>query len=380
MVYILKHFDTPLIWFSLESKGLEGISCKILEQDFEKTELLPIGMQKSEGALLSFLRSRAVPKGRGYIEAILSSMGLRENNLMGILDTCMALSLNDGYWVTKEGFEGKFSEYNLYDNDFSKPLSLIAYMGYGSIKKRGFTSSPEFTTTGMLRKGWRKISGKTLLYKGGTEGASNAGNEPYSEYYASQVARAMGLRYIEYTLAKWKGSVCSVCELFTDKATSYVPVYRFGEFDNILQIAAFLKDCGKDYYDDFADMMIFDALIYNTDRHQGNFGLLVDAATNKPVSLAPIFDNGLGLFPYAVGNTLDDIKNYAKTKDSAFGVPFDDIAKEFITKRHCEKLRKILNFRFERDKNYNLPAARLKFLEGFLHFRAAELINISRQQ
>lgn len=374
MVYILKHFDTPLIKFSLESEGLKGFGCKIQWTDKKNSYLIPIGMEKSNEGLLSWLRSRAVPKNRGYIEAILSSMGLAENDLMGILDICMGLSLNDCYWVVKDGFDGTFAEYNLYDSDFSKALSLIAYTGYGSMKAKGFTSSPEFTTNGMLRKGWRKIGGKTLLYKGGTEGASNTGNEPYSEFYASQIAEAMGLNHISYSLASWKRSVCSVCELFTSKETAFVPIWRFGDFKNIVEVADYLKECGKKYYDDFVDMMIFDALIYNTDRHYGNFGMLVDTKTNKPVALAPIFDNGLGLFPYAVKTDLADLYTYAKTRDSAFRVPFDDIAKEFITDRQKKQLRKILNFSFKRDKNYNLSADRLRTIEKFIRQRAGELI------
>lgn len=374
MVYVLKHFDTPLIKFSLESEGLKGFGCKIQWTDKKNSYLIPIGMEKSNEGLLSWLRSRAVPKNRGYIEAILSSMGLAENDLMGILDICMGLSLNDCYWVVKDGFDGTFAEYNLYDSDFSKALSLIAYTGYGSMKAKGFTSSPEFTTNGMLRKGWRKIGGKTLLYKGGTEGASNTGNEPYSEFYASQIAEAMGLNHISYSLASWKRSVCSVCELFTSKETAFVPIWRFGDFKNIVEVADYLKECGKKYYDDFVDMMIFDALIYNTDRHYGNFGMLVDTKTNKPVALAPIFDNGLGLFPYAVKTDLADLYTYAKTRDSAFRVPFDDIAKEFITDRQKKQLRKILNFSFKRDKNYNLSADRLRTIEKFIRQRAGELI------
>ena len=120
--------------------------------------------------------------------------------------------------------------------------------------------------------------------------------------------------------------------------------------------------------------MIFDALIYNTDRHYGNFGMLVDTKTNKPVALAPIFDNGLGLFPYAVKTDLADLYTYAKTRDSAFRVPFDDIAKEFITDRQKKQLRKILNFSFKRDKNYNLSADRLRTIEKFIRQRAGELI------
>ena len=376
MTYILKHFDTPLLKFSLTQEGLKGVICRILWENESKKELLPIGLEVTDEGVLSWLRSRAIPKNRGYIEAILASMKLSENDLIGILNTCLGLSLNDCYWVVGEDFTGEFKNYNLYDNDFSKPLSLVAYVGFGSVKAKGFTSSPEFTTNGMLRKGWRKIQGKTLLYKGGSEGAANTGNEPYCEFYASQIAETMGLKHIEYTLSSWKKSVCSVCEIFTSKDKMYVPIWRFGIFKNIVEVTDYLKSLGDDYYNDFADMMIFDALIYNTDRHQGNFGLIVDAKTNTPISLAPIFDNGLGLFPYAMSDDIKNLDDYAKTRDSAFGISFDEVAKEFITERHKKMLRKMLTFSFEKDKNYNLPAKRLNAIEKFIRHRASELLNM----
>ena len=37
-------------------------------------------------------------------------------------------------------------------------------------------------------------------------------------------------------------------------------------------------------------MNILDYLIGNTDRHWGNWGLLVDNKTNKPISLHPLMD------------------------------------------------------------------------------------------
>ena len=374
MIYELKHFDTTLLRFSLETQGLRGNICRILWYDEEKKSLLPISLELSDDGLLSWLRTRTIPKNRGYIEAILASLGLSEHDLSGILNVCMGLSLNDCYWVVNDGFPGTFADYNLFDNDFSKPLSLIAYTGYGSMKKKGFTSSPEFTTNGMLRKAWRKIGGKTLLYKGGTEGASNAGNEPYSEFYASQIADLMGISHVPYTLSKWKKSLCSVCELFTDKDHSYVPMGYFGNFRNILELSEYLKNLGEQYHNAFADMMIFDAVIYNTDRHYGNFGLLVDSKSNHPIAMAPVFDNGLGLFPYAVKDDLKTISAYAKTRSSAFDVSFDDIAKEFISNRQREGLRKLLNFEFIRDPNYNLPAERLKILGKFIRNRAGELL------
>ncbi len=78
--------------------------------------------------------------------------------------------MNDSYWVVEDEFDGKFENYNLYENNFSRTLALIAYTGHGSSVARGFTSSPEFTTNGMLKKCWRRVDGKIYLYKGGTMG------------------------------------------------------------------------------------------------------------------------------------------------------------------------------------------------------------------
>ena len=376
MIYELKHFDTTIIKFSLKYESLKGTVCKVLWSDDSKKILYPIGLDANDASVLSWLKSRTVPKNRGYVESLLASMNLADNDLIGIINVCKGLSLNDSYWVVEEGFDGKFDDYNLYDHKFLTALSLIAYTGYGSVKAKGFTSSPEFTTNGMLRKGWRRLDDKIYLYKGGTEGFANSGNEPYSEYYASQLAQTMGLKHIDYTLASWKKSVCSVCEIFTSKDVSYVPIWKFGEFSTIVDVADYIKSLGDDYYNDFVDMMIFDALIYNTDRHQGNFGLLVDSKTNKSISLAPIFDNGLGLFPYAMDNELKTLSEYAKTRTSAFNVSFDDIAKEYISDRQKAQLRKVLDFKFTSDKTYHLPAKRVKILGEFVKNRAVELLNI----
>lgn len=376
MIYELKHFDTAIIKFSLEYDSLKGTICEVVWSDESRKALYPIGLEANPKSVLSWLRSRTVPKNRGYVESLLASMNLADNDLIGIINICKGLSLNDSYWVVEDGFDGKFDDYNLYDHEFLKALSLIAYTGYGSVKAKGFTSSPEFTTNGMLRKGWRKIKDKIYLYKGGTEGAANSGKEPYSEYYAAQLAQTMGLKHIDYSLASWKKSICSVCEIFTSKDVSYVPIWKFGEFPTVVDVTNYLKTLGDDYYNDFADMMIFDALIYNTDRHQGNFGLLIDSRTNKPISLAPIFDNGLGLFPYAMDNDLENLSAYAKTRTSAFDVSFDAIAKEYISDRQRAQLRKILNFKFVSNKTYHLPAKRVKVLEQFIKNRAMELLNM----
>ena len=376
---ILKQYDTPLLSFEIDDDPLEGQRCMILRLEAEKRTLFPIGMEASDAGLMKWLRDRIIPKNRAYADTLLAKIGLSHNDTRGILRVCRGLSLNDCYWVVEEGFDGSFADFNLYEHDFVKELSLIAYTGYGSSRAAGFSSSPEFTTSGMLRKGWRRMGGKVLLYKGGTSGAANAGNEPYSEYYASQIAERMGLTHVNYGLSKWKGCLCSTCELFCDIDHSYVPIYRFIENATLRRVAEYLQSLGETYYSAFADMLIFDALIYNEDRHFGNFGLMVDNRTNLPCAFAPLFDHGISLFNYAMQDDLGDLDSYDRTRSSSYGVPFENIVGEFIAPRHREQLRKMIGFRFENSSKYRLPAKRLRAIEKYLQKRVQILLEIAEE-
>ena len=204
MNYTLKLFDTPLIKFhaSEDSSDPEITILWINEAD---RSLLPLDMgELSEGNIGKWLKRRTIPGNRAFVRAFLAKCGLSINRPMSIISVSKGLSLNDSYWVLEEGFEGSFAKLNLYENRFNRILAYIAFTGYGSSIRSTFGSSPEFTTNGMLPKCWRRVSGKIVLYKGGTSGASNAGHEPYSEFYASQVAQTMGIHAIPYDLPDGK--------------------------------------------------------------------------------------------------------------------------------------------------------------------------------
>ena len=375
-MFCLKQYDIPLINFEIIENPLEGQECRIHSINREKENLLPLGMKKDDEGLMEWLRGRIIPKNREFVNRFLSKNGLAHDDTRGILRVCRGLSLNDSYWVVEDGFEGTFDRYNLYENPFVKVLSLIAYTGCGNSRVRGFSSSPEFTTAGMLRKGWRRIDGKIMLYKGGTSGGVNTGNEPYSEFYAAQIAEQMGVKHVQYGLASWKKCICSTCELFCDIDHSFVPIYRLVEKCSLRTAAEYLKGFGNEVYDEFVDMLVFDALIYNEDRHFGNFGMMVDNKRNEPYAFAPLFDHGLSLFNYAMADDLDDLAAYAKTRSSSYGVPFENIVKEFAAPRQKEMLRKMIGFEFKRNRAYNLPAKRLRAIEKYLQQRVRELIEM----
>ena len=380
MIYELRQFNKVLLKFDYKEVDLNRI-INIIYVNLEHKHLLPIGLKLTNEGLMTWLKSRTIPQNREYVNVLLSKMGVNVNDTIGIINLCKGLSLNDSYWIVEEDFNGTFEEYNLYDNEFSNVLSLIAYTGYGSRRITGVKSSPEFTTNGMLPKAWRRINVDILLYKGGTSGFSNTGNEPFSEYFASQIAEKMGLNHIKYSLSNWKKMVCSTCKLFTNKDISFVPIYKFIDSNenvsNINYMANYFKELGEKFYNSFVDMIIFDSLIYNTDRHANNYGLLVDNHTNKVISFAPLFDHGMSLFNYAMIDDLKNIDQYAKTRTSVYGFDHTEIAKRFISKRQKDQLKKLIDFKFVNvPKHISFNIERKKLLEKFIQKRGIELLNL----
>lgn len=376
MNYELKHFDTTLVRFTA-TEDTNTPEIKILWKNDAKKDLFPLDLELTEEGIAKWLKHRTIPKNRAYVHNFLSKCGLNINRPMTIIKVSKGLSLNDCYWVVEEGFEGTYDKFNLYDNRFSQVLALIAFTGYGSSIRTSLASCPEFTTNGMLPKCWRRKDGKIMLYKGGTSGASNTGNEPYSEYYAAQIAKVLGVNAIEYGLSQWKGELCSTCELFTSKEYSFLPVGRVVTSGGMKAVREYYEKLGQTFVDALNDMLVLDAIIMNTDRHFGNFGFIVDNKTNKIVAPAPLFDHGNALLNFAGRDDLENEKALNEYANTLVPCVYDDFigtAKKVLIQKHREGLRKLLEFKFKKNSRYNLPDKRLKLLEKMIQIRAKAIL------
>ena len=376
MIYTLMHFDTPLIVFSAEKQAETNI--RIIEVHKENKELFPLDLAEiSERGIESWIKHRSIPKNRAYVDTLLSSLGLSVNRPLDLISVSKGLSLNDCYWLKQEDSSDSFDGVNLYDNRFSRVLGQIAFTGYGSSNVSGLTSSPEFTTNGMLPKCWRRIDGKILLYKGGTMGAFNTGNEPYSEFYAYQIGKILGINVIPYNLSKWKDILCSTCELFTSKDVSFVPVGRIVRSGGMQAVKEYYKELGPEFENALNDMFIFDALIFNTDRHYGNFGFLIDSHTNEIIAPAPLFDHGNSLFNFAGVDALKSKESFLKYAKTQMPCVYDDYvaeAKKVLTHDWRNAIRKLLDFKLPKHSRYNLGKERLSLIEYAVSQRASELL------
>lgn len=375
--YWLRKKNTDLLCITLETVGSEvSVSNIDLLVDI-KDKRLPVGFALSDNWMLDWLEGRTIPKSRAFVNELIDSLNSLAPRLVAILNVTLGLSLTDDYWVVPEHLVNEsWEDHNLYGNEFSETLALVAFTGYRT-QVSGIASSPEFTTNGMLRKCWRRDKdGGIHLYKGGTEGSANAGLEPYSEFYAYQVAKVFGIKAVPYHLEKWKGKLCSVCPLFTSKDMSYVPMYIAKPKKSGANLLAEFYD--TKFFDHLVDLIFFDAVILNQDRHLGNFGLLRDNETGEYTSCAPAFDHGMSLLHQAMDEDLiGDLSSYFRYRRFTFlELSFEQLKllTKLRTPKVSEKLRRLLNFKFTRGGSLSLPEKRLRSLEKVVQAQARKLL------
>ena len=187
----------------------------------------------------------------------------------------------------------------------------------------------------------------------------------------------MGIDAIPYGLSQWKGRLCSTCELFTDIDHAYMPIGNLVQRGGFDAVAAYYENLGEPFQKAFRDMLAFDAVICNTDRHYGNFGFMIDNKTNTIAAPTPLFDHGNSLFNQAGPEDYESAEAFQQYIDTLVPCVYDDFfatAKRFMTDENREQLRKLLGFRFKRHVRYNLPPKKLKLMEEQVRKRAMRLL------
>ena len=136
------------------------------------------------------------------------------------------------------------------------------------------------------------------LIKTGSDGARNAGLEPYGEVLASQVFEKICKNSVVYTLRRFDGRVVSDCKMFTNEKFGYGPISLF--YKEKLTLPKLLEIYREfDCEDAFRRMIVADCITLNCDRHFGNFGFLVNNETFERTVLNPCFDFNMAFVPFA---------------------------------------------------------------------------------
>jgi len=378
---ILKHRDKEVLRFD----WVKPFGVKNVEVNDSAEQFLPLAfrdaVRKDPESLKHWLEEwllhRTPPTSRRGVRDMLQYLGFHTDDpswKRNLISFSRGLSLNDVHWVVADDSDEKWATSNLYDNAFSTAVASMAFTGDKRVGVRDASTSPEYSTDGNLRKCWRRLDGEVLLFKGGGnddggffEHRNATGYEPFSEYYAAQVAAAMKLPHVPYELAQFKYRLCSTCPLFTSEKIGFLAAR------NVIDREAARNDVR------FADIFFFDAVVFNTDRHLGNFGFLVDNDANELSGIAPIFDNGYSLFSQAISelgkqdNEFKDLRKFLARKEPKLFDHWLDIPGG-VTDEMIERLVGMGKFEFKQHPLFNMPDQRLEVSQYFLQNRIAKII------
>lgn len=388
MTYQLKNKDKVILEFEVEIKENSIFDNISYEQKIENVSIydenLPITINKNDlnNSLRSWIDKRKIPSSREFAEKIVATYSSGKGiNFMDYIGVSLGLSLNDTFWIVLADSKYKWSDYNLYKNKFDEALSLVAFSGV-SHKVSGFTSSPEYTTNGMLKKCWHRDGDNIYLFKGSMRGFANWGKEPYCEFYMAQIADILGLEHIAYDLKEFHGQIVSSCKIFTSEKEGYMPIfYLLLEDEKKYKGASLINAVSKIYSEErLRDLLMFDSIIYNIDRHLGNFGMIIDNDALMPLRPAPIFDNGFSIINMLTKDELLNINEALKTTTAYFDIKFDEQLRLAVDERHLEGLEKLGNFEFEKHPKFNLSDEWLEPIQNHIKDRAKFAIKLYDNQ
>ena len=387
MKYILKNKDIDVLEFEIDKnvkafKGQEIVEQDIMNISILNIDLLPINLpNKLDNEILKkWVRNRKIPAHRKYARKILDSIGIDDADLIGYLNVSLGLSLNDSFWIVPADKDYKWKDFNLYGNEFSEALKLAAF-GITSKKLNEISTSPELTTSGMLPKCWHRENGQIYLYKGSSK-MNNGADEPCIEFYMAQIADVMGFEYVPYDLKEFHGQIVSSCPIFTNENEGYAPMYLCLGENERKYVGVELANAVYKIYDNdkFDDLMVFDALVCNTDRHLGNFGMIIDNNTNKLLRPAPIFDNGLSIMAHIGLDELTQIQEESSKMTGYFNFKFDEQLRLFVQPRHIPNLQKLTEFEFIKHSEFNLGDEWLEPIQAYLQDRAKFALQIAYEK
>ena len=278
----------------------------------------------------AWINDRSAAKHRKFVKDLLQKM--QADTKSGFIGLTNCLSLQDTLWVKEYDSDLTWAEVNLFDNDFSEVMTHLAFDGTGLYGIGIKTTSPELTTDGNYDKCWVRRDGSAVLLKCGSDGARNAGMEPYCEYISSQFYTKFCQNAVSYGIETYRDRVVSSCLSFVDKTRGYKPISLWLDKNTDLPVVLkTIEENGGDM-EQFRRMVVADSVMINSDRHFGNFGFLVNNENYHIEGMAPLFDYNMALSPYAEFDIdFPTYSEYIKKRGPVFGGSYEELGRLFLT-------------------------------------------------
>ena len=230
--------------------------------------------------------SRLLTLDRAYAKEILNSIGVKQavtdRDRAKIALSCRCASLTDVFWVKKAAEQVAFAQINLYDNHLDQTFIDIALRGRQYTVQNQYLAR-DLSTSGCFPKAWQRTKTGFRLLKDGSREAVE------QELLASRICRCFDVSQVLYEQGYFDGEKVSMSDNMTSMEYSIASMEAFEIYtqNHDLNTKEVILELDRhNYY----MMNIIDYLVVNTDRHWGNWGVLVDNSTNQPLCLHQLMD------------------------------------------------------------------------------------------
>ena len=299
-IYLLMHKEIPVFRAEYSFHTHEFLTVTKLLHPEHLPFSLYTGDKLSMKRLNTWWKWRGIPSYRVGLPQLQSRLGIHDP--LELLEREHALSVSDTYWLKEEKEDCSFEDINFFDHSFDEygfGMAMFSQMYTSAPSSARHT--PNNVTCGYHRKAWFHRSDNLYLLKGGTPFYQQ---EPIQEWLAYQIALQLGFKNVTpYATEIYENNIVSVCPAFTNKDVDLLTTGMVidgirppkEEFHLPYYIKALEEHGISNAKQNLEHMLLLDYLMMNSDRHNQNLGILVDANTNQWLSCAPVFDTGTGL-------------------------------------------------------------------------------------
>ena len=301
--------DSPVIYFNFDDMTVEIINNNLVPYGLRGRIKPVIGNTPVEIAknmaynveeVKEWMSNRVLSLSRDNAKQIYNMFNISQTNdrttRANTCLKCQGVSVTDSYWVKLETDNKKWADVNIRKNHFKEIVDVALNGENPSITTNPIC--PELTTKGLFKKAWiRDIETKELYLLKSDKHSENINTR--CEVLASKILDCFtNVPHVQYN-GRMRST--NTGKIYVDKCKNFVgEEYSFVEAREII---GYCELCNINFRDwavkkfgsKFANIAIVDYILVNTDRHDVNYGFMMDNDTGLLVDVAPLFDFNLAL-------------------------------------------------------------------------------------
>lgn len=308
-IYVLMNGNTPCLAFSDDFEEYSVLDNHMLPYSL-KDYINETGVLKGMYAIRDFLANRTLNLSRENAKVILNVANLpqtlKTDDRLKIVLACRGLMMEDNFWIKKDGEDLQFEDVCLREHKLSEKSYDIAILGhYISATRKELT--PDLAAKGMFPKFWHREKDGVYLWKSD----QLHGELAQAEVKASEYIRQAGGNALSYELREKDEKWFSVSKCFTDDDFSLLTASDLSDYfahteekNDGMTLQQYVE---SSWQANFADMVVCDYVLANTDRHLENWGFLVNNHTQEITSFSPLYDMNQALLSDQMHASLDEL-------------------------------------------------------------------------